>query len=740
MEVRPIEASIVPSAEPVIREPSADLRKIGGVVRRCWKLAAAGAALALLLALAFVALVQPWYQSTVRILLDQTPNQLLTSRQDSEARSSTSTMEDYVATQMAVIGSDIVARRVVEDLKLGYDPASERLFVRGGADKAARVSSGSQDTDVADVQIDPAVVYAVMKEMSVYQVEKSMVIEIAVNDPDPDLAQKLAAAYGRAYLDDQLNARYAAARNAGNWLENRLSRLRDQSLGANAEVEKFRAANNLVSTDGRLVSDQQLQQLNDQLNNARSNVTRTAARVSVFEEAVNRSDVDAVLGLVATMPDIPETAPIRLLRADYQQAADRAREVAARWGDENDQAKALRGEVGRLSGLVLAEARRILDGFRGDFRVAKSEAESIQQSVSTATGQSQTDNATLVTLRNLEQRSASYNALYQDYLARYQEAVQQQTLSMTTGRLISKPERASLPTFPKTKIVLALSLFLGGALGGAVGVGRELLDHSFRARGDVEDAGVAFLGYVAAESRSRLRGPDAGSAKKSRKDALALVGSSTRLSAVLGRVLIAVGMRRRERSKVVGVLSLEPSAARSRFAFALAEREAKAGRRVLLIDGDARSRVLSRALAADTTTSHADVIRRSAPVETAMVRLAGGAAFLPVHAGADIEETLDLVAPNFIGDLRERFDLVVVDLPPAGPISEARALVTVFDAYVCTLAWGRTPRGLLRKLLQSSPMVEAKLVGAVLVDVPPRPLGLYDREGAKDLRSHAAAA
>ena len=51
------------------------------------------------------------------------------------------------------------------------------------------------------------------------------------------------------YVFDQLNAKYQANRRAGDWLQERLQALRDQSAAAERAVIEFKAKNNIVAAE-----------------------------------------------------------------------------------------------------------------------------------------------------------------------------------------------------------------------------------------------------------------------------------------------------------------------------------------------------------------------------------------------------------------------------------------------------------------------------------------------------------
>jgi succinoglycan biosynthesis transport protein ExoP len=734
LEHRPVNAAGQFAEQPAY-EPAADIMRIFGGIRRQYKLALVGALLSGILATVFLMVIEPSYRSGIRILLDQDRTRLLTEIWGEQAPPASA--DEYIATQIAIINSEMVARRAIHRLDLSYDADARRLRIpdKPESNNTKQPLSPVTSEFLVLAETDPALLTAVQRAISAYQVDKSLVIEVTANDPDPEIAQKLAMAYGQAYLTDQLSARFEATRSAGSWLEDRISMLRQQSLEANAAIEKFRTENNLVSTDGRLISDQQLGSLNGQLVTTNLAVMRASAKVDVFKAAVEKNDVKAIIGIVGSTAEISDTAPIKALRSGYLEVEARAHDVTLRWGVGNGQGPILQAEVARQSGLILDEARRILQSYESDLRTAQAEAASTAAAVASAAGRSQADSSTLVELRSLEQRSASYNTLYQEYLARYQEAVQQQTLSLTTGRMISIAELPQVPVFPNKKVVLAFMLLLGAGVGAALGAGRELLDRTFRSRSEVERQGLDFLGYVAATGSRKRRGLSAGANEDTVSSVAALAEQIERSAPTLETIRTGIEIRCRGSGRIVAVVSLEPSLSRSALALALAKREARSGRSVLLVDADGAACALSSLFPMDGACSLAGVLEGRVPLEEAAIPISESLRFLP----SEQRDAASLIPAEKLKSWGKIFDLVIVDLPPAGPVSAARALAPALDGYVCAVRWGRTPHYMLSALIQSSSSFENKMVGVVITDVNMNRQYLYDSEVAQRPRGHSAA-
>ena len=136
---------------------------------------------------------------------------------------------------------------------------------------------------------------------------------------------------------------------------------------------------------------------------------------------------------------------------------------------------------------ILNELRRIAESYKSDYQIAKQREEGIQKELSQARYRGpRRPIRRRSTLHELESNSQTYRALYDNFLQRYMESVQQQSFPITEARVISPASRPLQKSHPKTLIVLAISGLGAMILGFGIGMLRDLSDRVFRASEQVE--------------------------------------------------------------------------------------------------------------------------------------------------------------------------------------------------------------------------------------------------------------
>ena len=317
--------------------------------------------------------------------------------------------------------------------------------------------------------------------MSISRVGKTSLVSVSYTSTSAKQSAQIANSYVDIYLADQLESKYEEVRRANSWLQARLEELRQQSMTSDLNVQRFRAENNLISVGGQLVSEQQLQELNTQQSTAQLDLGRAEARLQQIRSVIEKGPSEALVS------DALDSQPIRDLRARFLDASKREADIAARVGKDHATAIRLRNEMSDYQRLIFEELSRIAQAYESDYQVAKSRLEGVNRSMRDQVSIATKANNKLVELRELEREAESYKVLYQAFLQRYQQTVQQQSFPISDARIVSAAAVPLQPSAPNSGLALAMAAVLGAMAGGAFGAFREYRDRAFRTAKQIRD-------------------------------------------------------------------------------------------------------------------------------------------------------------------------------------------------------------------------------------------------------------
>jgi capsular exopolysaccharide synthesis family protein len=140
-------------------------------------------------------------------------------------------------------------------------------------------------------------------------------------------------------------------------------------------------------------------------------------------------------------------------------------------------------------------------------------------------------------------------------------------------------------------------------------------------------------------------------------------------------------------------------------------------RRVVLVDADLRNPSVHRLFAIAQGPGFADVLAGTATIEDALVSIPeSNLAVMP--AGVRPAHPAELLGSSAVrrvlDTLRSRFDRVVLDTPPAGPLTDVRVLAALVDGALLVVRAARTHRPSIERALGE--IDPAKVLGLVLND------------------------
>jgi capsular exopolysaccharide synthesis family protein len=299
----------------------------------------------------------------------------------------------------------------------------------------------------------------------------------------------------------------------------------------------------------------------------------------------------------------------------------------------------------------------------------------------------------------------------------YAEVLRQKISSLETPPGRSEPlVRASIvedaqvshsPVSPRPVRNLGIGLVLGLLVGFGAAVMRELFDTTLKSGDDVAE--VTSAPIVA------TIGVDVSAAHRPPAEVLGEVNPWAESYRVLRTNMQYVEVDHDQR--VFVVTSSLPGEGKTTTAVGLAVTLAMASQHVVLVECDLRRPLLARRLGLDDSVGTTSVLIGRVPVRDALqpYRDTGLSVLTSGQIPPNPSELLQSQAmEKLISELRDEFDVVILDAPPLLPVTDAALLAARADGALVVTRHGRTTHDQLRHAIERLEAVDAKAVGIVV--------------------------
>jgi len=430
----------------------------------------------LLLAVLVLLLVSKKYTATATVVIDAKPDPL------APFAYAGSLAPSVMPTQVDIITSDRVARRVVRNLKLVENPAIREQWESSGKD------SGDIETWLIN--------YFLWRNLDVRPGRESNVITVSYEANDPQFAAVLANSFVQAYLDTVLELRVEPAKQYSSFFDARAKEARDALEQAQNRLSAFQRESGVVMTDERMdIETQRLNELSSQLVLLQSLSADSGSRAA-----------QAATGSGDKLLEVNSNPVVAGLRADLSRLEARLQEFNAKLGERHPQVVELKANITETRNRMEAEVKRLSAGVgvtnsmtrqregqvRADLEAQRAKVLRMKQV---------RDEGSLI-IRDLENAQRTYDQILQ---RKSQTNLESQATASNIG-LLSQAVPPVEASSPRVALTLIVALVLGVLAGLAAVLLAELVDRRLRNVEDVEEGlGLVFLGSLPAAAQPKRR-------------------------------------------------------------------------------------------------------------------------------------------------------------------------------------------------------------------------------------------
>jgi len=698
---------------------SVSMLQLRDFLGREWRLIALVTGLAIVLGAVYIAISPFKYTAQADMIIDTKRVTWTQTEMASENR----TVEDAsVESEIETTKSEKVAEAVIRRLRLTQDPE----FVGAGAGLKRRIFSLlrlSGEPEPSSDELMQRVLGTVKANLRVTRLGRSYIEQIAYTSLDRDKAATIANAFADAYIEDQLQAKFEATRRASAWLEQRIGELRQQASDAYKAVQDFKSDNSIIiGVDGKLASEVELDQLGIALAKARADTSQARAKLDRISRVLEqRSDKESSFNIPdPVVTDALSNPVITKLRQQFLDDQNKESEWSARYGADHTAARNLRAEMAALQRAIWDEISRIAESYKSELQIAKSQEESIDKRMIEVFQKSASTRQSQVRLRELETAANTYRGIYETFLSRFTQSVQQQSFPSTEARVVTVASPPRAPSSPKIGLTLALASLAGLCLGIMAAFAREQMNRQIHTRAQLEKLlGTSCLAVLPAfpQKRPVLRKlhatRDSGAFRQINE-----VAPFSATAEALRYIKVAIDLHPTG-GKVIGIVSALPGEGKTTVATGFAAFVAKSGARTLLVDADLRNPSMTRALGYSNAPGLVNMVADKSGFDDLVITDSKFKFdFLPSSTRMKPSNSCDILnSPSMKDMLRAAkgdYDYVLVDLPPILPVVDVKAVAHLFDAFVLVVEWGSTSTDEIVKAVGASPIVSERLLGAVL--------------------------
>ena len=680
------------------------------------------AATAFLLVLASVTVytftATPIFEARTRLLIEAESQNIVSFK---EVIDEDQAKADYYQTQYNILQSRALARKTIESLGLWehplLNPAAKGakglggIRVIGGAIGmvtglfSSAPAAASAETPAGDeTEAQSHTIDTLLKQVTIAPIRNSRLVDLKFRSPDAALSSRVVNALAKNYIDQTLEYKFSASKEANDWLDDQLAQQRKEVEEAEAKLQAYRERNDAISLEDRQnIVVQKLTDLNSAVTKAK---TERIQKQAMYKQLAAIENNPAALD---TFPAILSNSYIQQQKGELAQLQQQLAQLSEKFGDKHPEIVKTRSAIQNAQLKLQVEISKVVQAVRTEYQAAQAQEYSLSAALGQQKGEALAMNRKGIEYSVLERDVQSSKQLYENLMQRAKETSVSSELKSSNIRVIDRAERPREAVSPRKALNMLLGLLSGTVLALGLTFFFEYLDSRLKTPDEVKvHLGLPALGMVPALD------PKAWKGHEPLIHAGVPPGFAEAFRTIRTNVLFSSA---EEGSRTLVITSTGPGEGKTTVACNLAIGFAQAGQRVLLIDADMRRPKVHGVFKMKQQPGLSNVMVGNAKASESVHKTAVPGLWV-MAAGRLPPNPAELLGSqrfrDFVTSLKQHFDLILIDSPPVMAVADAVIAAHAATGVVFVVGAEMTSRHAARAALEHLEQGRAHFVGAIL--------------------------